>query len=67
MDDTVHEGNEGREGGDGEERPHFGILPPNLQASLPSDEAGFRFRRRHAGPQAADGDCSPPPARERPG
>lgn len=37
MDHTVYEGNERREGRDGTERSHTGILPSNLQASVPQD------------------------------
>lgn len=67
MDGPVHEGDEGREGRDGEERARAGVLQADMQAALPPHEARVRLRRRHARPQAPDGDCAPQAAGERAG
>lgn len=67
MDGAVHEGDAGREGRDGTERALARLLPPDLQALVPQDQARLRLRRRHPRPQAPDCYRPPPTARQRSG
>lgn len=64
---AVHEGHEGREGRDGSQRSLDRLLPPNLQATVPADQARLRLRWRDTRPQAPDRDCPQKTARECPG
>ncbi len=64
MDGAVHEGDARREGRDGTERSFARVLSPNLQASVPQDQAGLRVRRCHPCSQASYRHRSPQAPRQ---
>ena len=50
---AIHQGDERRERGNGEQRTPSRLLSTDLQAALPPHKARLCLRWRHAGPQAA--------------